>query len=124
MSNADPNEDGAENGGRRATLVAALAWLRDMGADEVVAAEPTDWLAKGVAPPPRADALLRERMPERPPGTGPTAPEMPSAAAPRGRTDAPQTGATPDAHRPPAGQPPAVTVSDEVAEANARAEAR
>ncbi|MGI9475830.1 MAG: uracil-DNA glycosylase [Hyphomicrobiaceae bacterium] len=111
--------DMSDDRARDTALTALLAWYRDMGVDDAVADDATNWLARGQEPP----ARLVARKPA-PPGTKASdanaSPQAPSTA-PGQRPTAPASAPPPAAARPAA---PSVTISDEAAEANARDAAR
>jgi len=98
-------------------LTNVLAWYRDMGVDVAVAPEAVNWLERGQQAPAAyiARDIASKSRPSHPSVAGgttgrvaPTRPQSPSLAKP--------------AARPPVA--PAVTLSDEAAEANARDAAR
>lgn len=104
--------DMSDSPGREQALTAVLEWYRAMGVGEAVAADATNWLAKGKEAPKRYVAATPARAAEAvsggPARTAPTRPDRPTATP----------GPSP---RPAA---PSVTLSDEAAEANAREAAR
>lgn len=103
---------------RDRALAAMIAWYRDMGVDAAVAAEPVDWLARGPVPP--ATYVARKGGPAR--ASGGSAPALPQRQAP-GKASAPAGERVPLKPAQPSSAP-AVILSDEAAEANAREAAR
>lgn len=106
--------DMSDNAARDRALAAILDWYRAMGADQVVAADATNWLAKGQTPPARFVAAKPATKPPR---------GAQSTAAQAGRNAPPTRRAPASAPRPPAAAP-SVTITDEAAEANAREAAK
>ncbi len=99
---------------RARALAAVLEWYRAMGVGDAVAADATNWLAKGKEPP------ARLVMPKTIPAAA-----RPSAPASRPRSAAAEPGRTATTSQPaPRPATPSVTISDEAAEANARDAAR
>ena len=106
-------------------LTNMLAWYRDMGVDVAVAAEPVDWLERGPTAP-AAFVAPRISPAKRAVAAGAQA-RAPALESPTpGRVAPILSPPPPGLSRQPALPPtaPAVTLSDEAAEANARDAAR
>lgn len=124
MANRPPHQsfDMSNPADRQIALTGVLAWYRSMGVDQAVAADATDWLAKGQEPPLRFTA---SPAPARQPQTQQPRPEPPRQVPAGQAPENPIAGVSVPPAKPPTHQPaPSVTISDEAAEANARDAAR
>ena len=100
---------------RDRALVNLLAWYEAMGVDAAVTSQPVDWPSRGSEPPQRYVPPSRAAAPAAV-AAGTSSAGSPFAPSASDRPSRPVAAAAPPAA-------PSVTLSDEVAEANARAAA-